>query len=292
MIDSEHPHAGRGLGALRLVEGADLSSIDAHLAHLARLNRRPGTIRQRRWALLRLERFLHPHPINDANVDQLRAFLDRKPYAAETMASQTIHVCRYYQWLAREGHRFDDPTVRLEKPARTVRLPRPMPDEYVTRALHEAPEPIRSWFYLAAYAGLRACEIGPIRGEDIVGNRLIIREQKGGDMATVPLSPILLPLVARYPRKGWWFPHRGRGPKGPTSAGQVQRHANHWLHDHDIDHTLHTLRHWFGTQVYRQTRDLKLTQELMRHRSSASTDGYVKLSPGDGDDAVGLLPAM
>ncbi len=266
--------------------------IDAHLAHLARLNRRPGTIRQRRWFLLRLERYLHPAPIETASVDDLRAFLDRKDYAAETLAAQTMHMTGFFEWLVWDGIRIDDPTARLEKPSRTERLPRPMPDEHVTFALHNAPEPLRSWFYLAAYCGLRACEVGPIRGEHVVGRKLIIPEQKGGDMGTVPIAAILLPIVARHPRRGLWFPHRGSGPVGPTSPGQVQRHANHWLHDQGIPETFHQFRHWYGTMLYRKTKDIVLVQKLMRHKSTKPTEGYVKLVDGAGDDAVDLLPAM
>lgn len=294
MLSSRDPHAGRGLGAMRLVEGAAsaVPAVDAHLAHLARLNRRPGTMRQRRWTLLRLERFLHPRPIETAELGDLRAFLEQRDYGVETVAALTNHVIQFFEWLQREELRVDNPTIRLEKPSRSARLPRPMPDRHVSFALHNAPEPMRSWYYLAAYAGLRACEVGPLRGEDLLGKRLVIREQKGGDMATVPLSPILLPIVARLPRSGLWFPHRGTGPVGPTSAGQVQRHANRWLHDHGIEETFHQFRHWFGTMIYRATHDLKLTQELMRHKTSQATDGYVKLAEGRGDEAVALLPAV
>ena len=229
-------------------------------------------------------------PILDATVDDLRGFVGRG-LAAETAAAEVSHLRGFYRWALAEGLIDSDPTVRLERPARPRHLPRPMPYEHVLYALTNAPDPLRDWYHLAAYAGLRACEIGPLRGEDARGGVLLIREQKGGDQATVPLAPVLQARLARYPHSGWLFPHRGRGPVGPTSAGQVQRHANRWLHAHGIPETLHQLRHFYGTEVYRASgHDLRLTQELLRHRSPASTAIYTALDPDRGPSVVALLP--
>lgn len=266
--------------------------IDEHCAHLVRLNRRPRTIEQRRWCLMRLGRHLAPGSLLDTTVHDLRSFTSRADFAIETKAAEVGHLRSFFRWLVIEGLRDDDPTTRLERPTREPGLPNPMPDEHVTHALRNAPEPFRSWFYLAAYAGLRACEVAPLAGEDVTGGIIIVREEKGGGMGTVPLSPILEPIVARHPRAGIWFPHRGYGPYGPVSPGQLQRHANRWLHDNGIEHTFHSLRHWFGTNVYRATRDLRVTQELMRHKSIQSTIRYTKLFPDDGRHAIGLLPAV
>lgn len=264
--------------------------IERHLLHLTRLNRRPGTIRQRQWCLERLTRFLDCG-ILDADLQDLRNFVTRTELAPETRAAEVSHLRGFYRWAFTEGFIAVDPTVRLERPARPRHLPRPMRQDHVDYALAFAPEPVNVWFHLAAYAGLRACEIGPLRGEDVRGAMLVIREQKGGDEGTVPLAPILQARLGRFPQAGWVFPHRGPGPPGPTSAGQVQRHANRWLHAHDIPETLHTLRHYYGTMIYRVSgHDLRLTQELLRHRSPASTAIYTALDPERGPDVVSRLP--
>jgi hypothetical protein len=40
----------------------------------------------------------------------------------------------------------------------------------------------------------------------------------------------------------------------------------------------HQIRYVFGRNVYRETKDLVLTSQLMRHRSLAITEGYLKRS--------------
>ncbi len=49
--------------------------------------------------------------------------------------------------------------------------------------------------------------------------------------------------------------------------------------DHGIPATAHQLRHWFATEVYRRTSDLRLVQELLGHSDISTTALYVKLSP-------------
>lgn len=293
-LHTAYPHTVRG--GLRDEAGhgefTPMDLLAEHCAHLARLNRRPRSIDQRRWCLLRLQRWIHPTPLIDASLPELRSFVERSTLGVETTAAETSHVVQFYRWLCYEELRVDDPTVRLERPTRTHRNPRPMADDRVSYTLLHAPEPVRAWFHLAAYCGLRACEVGPLRGEDVLADRIIIREQKGGDEGAVPKNPTVSDLLDRLPAKGWLFPHRGHGPVGPTSAGQVSRHANLWLHDHGIPDTFHSLRHWYGTQLLRKTGNLRLVQELMRHRSIASTVGYTDILSDEKIAAVNLLPVF
>ena len=51
-------------------------------------------------------------------------------------------------------------------------------------------------------------------------------------------------------------------------------------------HHLHSLRHYFGTEVYRKTRDIRVTQVLLRHRSVSSTMIYAHVSQRDVERAV------
>jgi site-specific recombinase XerD len=51
----------------------------------------------------------------------------------------------------------------------------------------------------------------------------------------------------------------------------------------------HQLRHRFGTAVYAETRDLLLTQRLMRHSNPSTTAGYAAVADS-GTDVVASLP--
>jgi integrase/recombinase XerC len=122
---------------------------------------------------------------------------------------------------------------------------------------------------------------------------LIVRESKGGDPSVVPLAATLLPEIAPLVDiDGWCFP-KGRGGSGHVTASQVQKRANAFLHELGVPETLHQLRHLYGTNVYRATgRDLRATQELMRHRSPVSTAGYTFVDMGDTARALDLLPSL
>jgi len=49
---------------------------------------------------------------------------------------------------------------------------------------------------------------------------------------------------------------------------------NRWLHERmGLNDTFHSLRHWFGTQLYRSSRDLRLVQDLMAAFVAADDSG-------------------
>lgn len=129
--------------------------VQAHLAHLARLNRRPGSIDQRRWALARLCRFIAPTPILEVSIEQLRAFTERGTHGASTQAAEVTHIRMFFKWAMREELVTFDPTIRLERPSLPEGVPRPMNTEHVRFTLAHAPRRLYPWFHLATYTGMR-----------------------------------------------------------------------------------------------------------------------------------------
>lgn len=263
--------------------------IERYCAHLARLNRRPGTIYQHHRTLARLRAWVDSDDLLDVTVDELRDFTGRG-LGDEAAYAEVSRLTTFYGWAVREGFLDIDPTIRLERPSRKAGVPRPMPRDEVEHVLAHAPEPLRTWFLLAVRAGLRACEIAPIRTRDIAGPVLIIPEQKGGTSGAVPLSPGLRSSLMPYMREqGWWFPH-GHDPDRHVTAAQVSKRANVWLRSEEIPHTLHSLRHTYGTNVYRLSgHDLLLTADLMRHRKLDTTRRYAELEPDRAVAVVSLL---
>lgn len=265
-----------------------------HLAHLRRLGRRPGTIYQREQALRRLAASIAPTPVLFATLEELRAFTGRESHGAAAHAAEVSHLRGFYRWAVIEGLRVDDPTIRLERPSVPRRFPRPMPDEHVRLALALAPDRIRPWLHLAAYGGLRACEIAPLRAEHIQGNWIFIAVQKGGDEGLVRIPPPLRATVDELPSAGWLFPHRGRdATPGPTTAHQVSHLSNRWLHRQGIAHTLHTLRHWYGTNARRVSNgDLRVIQRMMRHRDISSTVIYTLIEDDEAAEVADRIPDL
>ena len=58
-----------------------------------------------------------------------------------------------------------------------------------------------------------------------------------------------------------------------------------------MPYTLHQLRHSFGTSLYRETKDLALTQDLMRHGHPTTTRLYVQTSSPAATAAMDRLSA-
>lgn len=270
---------------------------DLHLGWLRARNLRPATIDQRQRAITRLRRALPVDPLvaTPADLtDWYAALTDR--VTPEARATELSHVRQFYRWLQREGHRADDPTVRLDRPRVPRRLPRPIPTADLVTVLASAPVRVRPWVALAAYAGLRACEIARLRREDVLDGAdppvLIVHEGKGAKQRVVPLHADLAEIVLEYaPARGYLF-RRHDGRVGPVSPWLVSHYAADAMRAAGVDATIHQARHWFGTETYRACGDLRVTQELLGHTSPVTTAGYAAWSPTRGAEAVGLLPSL
>jgi integrase len=259
--------------------------IDRYIDHCVRRNLRPTYVNNQRLALRRLA---HVHDPLTATTADLESYLDGRDLAPGSRATEIANLAGFYAWCLDVDLIGVSPVRKVARPRVPPRLPRPMPDAEIAQALTQAPCDVAPILSLAVYAGLRACEIAQLRVEDFRAGVLVVRESKGGGETAVPISPTLAATLARcpLPASGWLFPSRHGGH---VSRSRICGLANDYLRSLGIVHTLHSLRHGFGTAVYRSTRDLRLTQELMRHRSIQSTVGYTKLDPRDGADAVAAL---
>lgn len=261
--------------------------LQAHLAWLAARNLRPNTIAARRYAILRLARRLR-HPSAYATAAELEAWwaavsLELTPHARSV---ELAHVSQWYAWLVRYGHRPDNPCERIVRPRLNRRLPRPVRRAELDHVLACCSDRTRPWFLLAAYAGLRACEIGGLRGEHVDGETIFVADGKGGRQRTVPLHPRVAGALAGCPSRGWLF----TTPDGrPIPAHRVSQVANEELRALGVRATLHQFRHWFATELYRATLDLRVVQELLGHQSPETAAGYVAIVPARGSDAVAGL---
>lgn len=202
----------------------------------------------------------------------------------------------FYKWACAAGLRKDDPMKGLPSPRKRRMIPRPIPEEDLFEAIMTAPIRIRAWLVLAAYAGLRACEIAYLRREDILDTArprmLIVSAQaaKGSVERIVPLSDDVWGelVAAGVPRRGWMFP-RADGHPGPNRPSRVSQLVNDHLHSLGIHSTLHKLRHYFGTETHKACHDIRIVQELMGHASLETTGGYTAHAPADAVAAVNAI---
>jgi integrase len=197
----------------------------------------------------------------------------------------------------KEGLIAENPADALPVPRLARRVPRPVSEQDLMEALAAAPRRIRCWLVLAAWCGLRTKEVALLRVENILVTAsppvLIVAADatKGRTERVVPLSAFVLAelAAARLPASGYAF-RRMDGRPGPNEPWRVSQLANKHLHECGVQSTLHALRHRFGTETYRASRDLRAVQELLGHASPSTTAAYAAYDRPLARAAVDALP--
>lgn len=205
--------------------------------------------------------------------DDLVAVLSAPHWAPETRKSVRGSYRSFFRW-AYQSRRLDhdpsEPLPRIRVPQATAR---PAPETVVHAGMRGEPR-VRFMVMLAAYAGLRACEIAQVHSDHLDGDVLRVKG-KGGKTRDVPI--VHEQLLAELDRVvGWAFPN---GYGSHLSPGHVTRLVSKALPD---GWTAHTLRHRMATAAYAGSRDLLAVGSLLGHSRPETTQRYVRMP----DDAV------
>jgi site-specific recombinase XerC len=224
--------------------------------------------------------------------DLLEVFLDDRDLSAKTRYTWLSNLHAFYGWAQRLEPAIVDPTVFINRPRLRQGLPRPMADVDLDRALAAGGPCRRAAVMLGAYAGLRCAEIAWLERDWLDEDREALRVfGKGAKTRVVALHPAVLDALVTMgmPRAGRVF---RRPSGGPFTPEQLSRWMNLWLHSVGVTATMHTLRHWFGTETYRVSKDLRAVQELLGHSTPTVTAVYTKLDGEGGRAAVRALPLI
>jgi integrase/recombinase XerD len=271
--------------------------------------RSPRTIKTRIGGMETLCRHAGVTAVTAVTAEHVTAWLGDcdKPW---TRATYWVTVKCWVSWALAEGIICADPTARVAKPRTPKCVPRPVSDAVIRALLNgESKVPpalaaggtapngrsrrgnettiqrTRAFVALAALAGLRVHEIAKVRGEDVDPAGWLYVDGKGGTRAAIPLHPELATIAATMPPVDWWFPHNGSHVSGEGVSTCIRRA----LRAVGSTATAHQLRHSFGTAVLRSSHDLRVTQELLRHSSPASTAIYTQVADLDKVDAIRAL---
>lgn len=233
------------------------------------------TIYERR---VKLRCFLEANPKGWAAVtrDDVEETLDRRKLSARSRYCWLSAIHCFYEWAIEMGYLNDDPTARIVRPKMRKTLPRPMPSDDLKRAVAEAPPTIKCWLLLGAYQGLRCQEMAGLNAEDVLESEGLLRvvAGKGDRERLLPLHPAVLTALQALPLPPSGPLFRRRRMKDRYPPNQLSQELNVYLAGLGIDHSAHSLRHWFGTHFYITTRDLRLTQEMLGHYSPETTAIY------------------
>lgn len=277
--------------------------IEANLLHLQMRGMRPATLLARSKSLRRLARHfeLEPGPdlllIGEADLDAWqRSLLHLAP---ATRSAEVGHARQFYRFCVRYGFLEQDPTGNLVAPRVPERVPHPIPADDLDTAIAFAPRRIRPMLVLAAYCGLRACEIAWLTREQIRDQMTaptLVIIGKGDKQRVIPLPARVLEELHDYglPPAGPVFPRldcyeQPAEPFRATDPGRISHLCNSYLHSLGIPESLHKLRHFYGTTMYAATKDIVLVQRSMGHASPETTSGYVAHDQQAGHAAAALV---
>jgi integrase/recombinase XerC len=226
-------------------------------------------------------------PVTHLEREDIERYLDGLDIEAMTRRDYLSHFGAFYKWAVAEGHAEKDPTTHITRPRRRRRLPRPIPDAELVRAIAGARGRLRAFLLLAAYQGLRCKEIASLCGEDIDrdAQTLYVRHGKGEHQRRIPLHPLVDAALPADLDEGPVFRQRSGQRLKPHNVSST---VNKYLHGLGIASSAHCLRHAFATALYRSTLDLRLTQTLLGHVSPATTAVYADFDPA-GAEAVRRL---
>lgn len=255
-----------------------------------------STITARTGVMRRLADACGGRPLTELTETDLMTWAESlQPLALASRAVYLSHVRKFYAWCYADHRIPSDPAASLPRPRVPRRKPRPIPEFELAMAVDSATR-VRAFLVLGAWCGLRAKEIALLRAENIRLNDqppyiLVTAEAtKGHQERIIPLSEFVVAELRSQdlPFKGLcWKTLDGR----PLTPAYVSKLCNRHLRDLGIGETLHQLRHRFGTQAQRSGHDIRITQELLGHRSPVTTAGYAEVADLDKYRVVSRLPS-
>lgn len=295
--------AGTGLPPARFAAAPDLDAAialwTAWLAGERRLS--PHTLAAYGRDLALFLAFLSEHlgappalaALGGLSAADFRAFLARRaaiPVKRTSLARELSVLRSFFRFLERRGLAATGALAALRSPRLPQGLPKPLTVEDALAAVdavgalaREAWEGRRDVAVLMLLygCGLRVSEaLGLRRGEAPLSETLTVRG-KGGRQRPVPVLPAVRAAVADYLAACPW-PLAPEGPLfvgargGPLNPRQVQRRmaALRPLLGLPATATPHALRHSFATHLLGAGGDLRAVQELLGHKSLATTQRY------------------
>jgi integrase/recombinase XerD len=282
---------------MRREDPAMTDLIAAYLRHAAAAGlARSTTITDRGELLRRADAALRPYGLIGASTPELLGFLANPSWSRQTVSTYHGHLSAFYRWATIGDQPILDwsPMADVPRPRVPSRAPRPVTTAELQQALGRLANPWRRYVMLAAYAGLRACEIAGLRREDITAETITV-QGKGGRLATVPTHPDIWTDVRDLPPGPIAVRHDG----GRADPRYVSTHtARRLARVAGLPGvTLHRFRHWLGTTSLNardqngvRIGDLRKTQELLRHSSPAVTAIYTQVTDEERRAVIHALP--
>ena len=137
-------------------------------------------------------------------------------------------------------------------------------------------------FEIMAFTGVRIGELQKVNTEDLKDGYLYVRSEKGEKDRYVPLPEIVLSHINEYLTK--YRMQSDQRAMFTTDKGRMTyQYLRNMIKKAGIKNGIpelhaHSFRHFYGTNMYRTTNDLRLVQILLGHARIETTTVYEHLS--------------
>ncbi len=188
---------------------------------------------------------------------------------------------RLFYWAAENGlFKGDNPAsgrkVKFENERKYWRTEYLEPDQ-LKRLLDGAEERIKPIILTAACSGLRLSELKNLkrRHVNLDNCTLYVQESKNDEPGSVPIPDLLFHTLAALLKDV-------SSPDQPVfDFRNFERFWNRARDKAGLSHIhFHDLRHTYASQILRKEKNLKVVQELLRHKDYRMTLRYAHLAPG------------
>ncbi len=217
----------------------------------------------------------------------------KRRYGAAAIRRKLVALRRFFRYLIVESKRDDDPTIGVDAPKLSKRLPVVLDEDEVARLLR-APVPAgrsefqrlrdRAILEVLYASGIRRAEVASLNLHDVDLQRRVMRVVgKGNKQRTVLINTAAAEAMTMY---------LGHRPRSADSAFFIGRRGRRlgvraiWeivktfekLSGVTLHATPHVLRHSFATHLLENGADLMTIKELLGHESLATTQIYTNVS--------------
>lgn len=258
-------------------------------------NMRVNTIKSAHQVIVAIKKAWGRRKPDEVLPTDVQVLLDKwsssKPSTLKLRATQ---IKAFFNWISREQMRHGKPGLR-GNPAdfKLLNLPKAKKDPptaidratcdiILSYAENNGGVRDRLLIEIPASSGLRASELLKLQVNDFVGNELRITEPKSGKHQETAYLP---QKVSTLLRKYVLLEGKRKDDRlfniGYTKLNSIYQTAGGAAGINGF--TPHAARRFFGTEFYRQTKDLLQTQQVLRHADPTTTARYY-IAPAEAEE--------
>jgi integrase/recombinase XerC len=261
-----------------------------------------NTLRSYEHTLSRLGLDFAHKQLGDLTVDDVRDFLDEHWGTSEpaTRAQRLAAVRSFFNWAVEEGRCLTSPVQSIKAPKVVNRERNAYKPDLIHKLVVSQPS-LRDQIALQLLGrlGLRRNELRLLRLMDFDLSRgTVLVHGKGGKQVVLPLGIPQLKKDLELYLVGCDAAEYLLHPKTHTTRPMTNPSVHNWfkrcLERAGLPQSIqmHELRHSAGDNLWRQTGNLLLAQQLLRHQSVATTQTYLHPNRDDLDAALAALEVL